>query len=124
MHITLAMAGSMSFQGDVIGRVATHRCHHAFTEEPGDILAVDRVFPVLCVLSLVLPFGLGRGIGGTRIDGVTALLWAGLVRITLLHHVTWSVNSPSAAVIRLLERPGWVYDVRRSTPARVAARRA
>jgi stearoyl-CoA desaturase (delta-9 desaturase) len=99
------------------------------------------------------------------------------VRIALLHHVTWSVNSlchmigdrpfrtrrhdratnlwplallsfgesrhnlhhadptsarhgvdrgrldPSAAVIRLLERLGWVYDVHWPTPARVAARR-
>ncbi|WP_328422411.1 hypothetical protein [Streptomyces sp. NBC_00443] len=26
----------MSFQGDVIGWVATHRRHHAFTDRPGD----------------------------------------------------------------------------------------
>ena len=25
--------------------------------------------------------------------GLTALLWAGLVRVFLLHHATWSVNS-------------------------------
>lgn len=31
---------------------------------------------------------------------------------------------PSAVVIRILERLGWVYEVRRPTPARVAARRA
>ena len=31
---------------------------------------------------------------------------------------------PSAAVIRLLERLGWVHDVRWPSPARVAARRA
>jgi stearoyl-CoA desaturase (delta-9 desaturase) len=32
----LAVAGSMSFQGDVIGWVAIHRRHHAFTDRPGD----------------------------------------------------------------------------------------
>ncbi|WP_443052455.1 hypothetical protein [Streptomyces sp. NBC_00299] len=40
-----------------------------------------------------LPFAVGWAIGGTWVYGVTALLWAGLVRIALLHHVTWSVNS-------------------------------
>ena len=32
----LAIAGSMSFEGDVIGWVAIHRRHHAFTDRPGD----------------------------------------------------------------------------------------
>jgi stearoyl-CoA desaturase (Delta-9 desaturase) len=32
----LAVAGSMSFEGEVIGRVATHRRHHAFADRPGD----------------------------------------------------------------------------------------
>lgn len=36
LRIALAVAGSMSFQGDVIGWVATHRRHHAFTDRPGD----------------------------------------------------------------------------------------
>jgi stearoyl-CoA desaturase (delta-9 desaturase) len=224
VRIALAVAGSMSFQGDVIGWVATHRRHHAFTDRPGDphspyrygthlrgqlrglldahvgwlfrndptpperyapdlladrdIRAVARAFPALCVLTLALPFAVGWAIGGTWLYGVTALLWAGLVRIALLHHVTWSVNSlchmigerpfrtrrhdratnlwplallsfgeswhnlhhadptsarhgvdrgqldPSAAVIRLLERLGWVHDVRWPTAERVAARRA
>jgi stearoyl-CoA desaturase (delta-9 desaturase) len=45
------------------------------------------------VLSLAVPFGLGWAIGGTAHAALTALLWAGLVRVTLLQHVTWSVNS-------------------------------
>lgn len=40
------------------------------------------------------------------------------------HGVDRGQNEPSAAVIRLLERLGWVYDVRQPTPASVAARRA
>ncbi|GAA3114103.1 acyl-CoA desaturase [Streptomyces rectiviolaceus] len=224
VRIALAVAGSMSFQGDVIGWVATHRRHHAFTDRPGDphspyrygthlrgqlrgllhahvgwlfrndttpaeryapdlladrdIRAVSRAFPALCVLTLALPFAAGWAIGGTWVHALTALLWAGFVRIALLHHVTWSVNSlchvigdrpfrtrrhdratnlwplallsfgeswhnlhhadptsarhgvdrgqldPSAAVIRLLERLGWVHDVRWPTPDRVASRRA
>ncbi len=36
LRIALAVAGSMSFEGDVIGWVAVHRRHHAFTDRPGD----------------------------------------------------------------------------------------
>ena len=36
LRLALAVAGSMSFQGDVIGWVAIHRRHHAFTDRPGD----------------------------------------------------------------------------------------
>jgi stearoyl-CoA desaturase (delta-9 desaturase) len=36
LKISLAVAGSMSFQGSVIGWVATHRRHHMFSDLPGD----------------------------------------------------------------------------------------
>src|SRR5579862_2357682 len=36
LRVALAIAGSMAFEGDVIGWVATHRRHHAFTDRPGD----------------------------------------------------------------------------------------
>ena len=36
LRTALAVAGSMTFQGDVIGWVAIHRRHHAFTDRPGD----------------------------------------------------------------------------------------
>ena len=107
---------------------------------------------------------------------LTALLWAGLARMVLLHHVTWSVNSichmfgkqpatqkdqsrnfaplgilsmgeawhnfhhahpasarhgalrrqfdPSAALIRLFERAGWVTHVRWPTDAQLQLCRA
>jgi stearoyl-CoA desaturase (delta-9 desaturase) len=55
--------------------------------------AVSAAFPALCVLSLALPFGAGWLIGGTWRAALAALLWAGLARVTVLQHVTWSVNS-------------------------------
>ena len=55
-------------------------------------MVVNRLFPLWCVVSLALPFGLGWFFGGVA-GGLTALLWAGGVRICLLHHVTWSINS-------------------------------
>lgn len=54
---------------------------------------VSRAFPLLCVVSLMLPFALGWVISGTLFGGLTALIWAGLARVALLQHVTWSVNS-------------------------------
>jgi stearoyl-CoA desaturase (Delta-9 desaturase) len=36
LRLALAIAGSMSFQDEVIGWVAIHRRHHAFTDRPGD----------------------------------------------------------------------------------------
>jgi stearoyl-CoA desaturase (delta-9 desaturase) len=54
---------------------------------------VNRLFPLWCTVSLGLPFVLGWTIGGDVSAGLTALLWAGAVRICLLHHVTWSINS-------------------------------
>jgi fatty-acid desaturase len=54
---------------------------------------VIRAFPALCALSLTLPFLAGWAITGTLYGGLTAFLWADLIRIALLQHVTWSVNS-------------------------------
>lgn len=54
---------------------------------------VDRLFPLLAVVSIMLPFGIGWAVTSSLAAGGWALLWAGAVRITVLHHVTWSVNS-------------------------------
>ncbi|MDP8930625.1 MAG: acyl-CoA desaturase, partial [Actinomycetota bacterium] len=61
-------------------------------DEPA-IRAVDRAFPWLTVVSFVLPGLLGLAVTGTLLGAVTAFVWGGLVRILLLHHVTWSINS-------------------------------
>ena len=58
-----------------------------------DLQRIDRLFPVLAVASVTVPFGIGYLLSGTLAGAMAALLWAGLVRMALLHHVTWSVNS-------------------------------
>ncbi len=58
-----------------------------------DIRRIDRLFPVLALGSLAVPFAIGFGLSRTLVGALTALVWAGLVRMALLHHVTWSVNS-------------------------------
>jgi len=58
-----------------------------------DLVVIDRLFPLWCVVSLAVPFGLGWLLGGTLWAALSALLWAGLVRVCVLHHVTWSINS-------------------------------
>jgi stearoyl-CoA desaturase (delta-9 desaturase) len=55
---------------------------------------IDRTFLVWAIAGLVpVPFLLGWLIGGTVTAGLTAMLWGGLVRVLLLHHVTYSINS-------------------------------
>jgi stearoyl-CoA desaturase (delta-9 desaturase) len=55
--------------------------------------AIDRQFLPIMLAGFLIPFGLGWWLGGSLFAGLTTLLWAGFVRILLLHHVTWSINS-------------------------------
>jgi stearoyl-CoA desaturase (Delta-9 desaturase) len=58
-----------------------------------DIRKVSRAFPLLVVVSILAPAVIG-GLWSWSITGaLTAFFWASLVRIALLHHVTWSINS-------------------------------
>jgi stearoyl-CoA desaturase (delta-9 desaturase) len=54
---------------------------------------VDRTFVIWALGGLVVAFGLGWLFGGTLHDGLTGLLWGGAVRMLVLHHVTYSINS-------------------------------
>jgi len=112
--------GSMSLEGAAIEWASTHTKHHAQADKEGDphspvegffhahigwlfqdntapseiyarhllkdpvVMFVSKTFFLWVGLSLLIPFLLG---------GWTGLLWGGLVRIFLAHHVTWSVNS-------------------------------
>jgi stearoyl-CoA desaturase (Delta-9 desaturase) len=56
--------------------------------------AIGRHFPRYVALSLLLPTALGFALHGWTLEGaVRGYVWGGLVRIFLVHHVTWSVNS-------------------------------
>ncbi|HEY4017579.1 MAG TPA: acyl-CoA desaturase [Pseudonocardiaceae bacterium] len=57
------------------------------------IQRVDRQFLVLSLTSIFLPAVVGGVATLSWWGAVTGLFWAGLVRIGVLHHVTWSVNS-------------------------------
>ena len=112
--------GSMAVEGPALEWAATHIKHHAHSDREGDphspvegfwhahmgwmfnrsfadpniycrnlvkdpiVVFVSRTFIFWVILSLAIPFAIG---------GWTGLLWGGLVRIFLTHHVTWSVNS-------------------------------
>ncbi|GHO86016.1 stearoyl-CoA 9-desaturase [Dictyobacter formicarum] len=116
----LLVFGSMSLEGPALEWAATHVKHHAQSDKEGDphsptegfihahlgwlfkdrmadpnvycrnlvndrmVVFVSRTFLLWVVLSLLIPFAVG---------GWHGLLWAGLVRIFIVHHVTWSVNS-------------------------------
>ena len=139
LKVGLALLGSMSFQGSLIGWVADHRRHHRYADRPGDphspvyrggerltkwrgllhahagwvfsnpntpraefapdmladpdLVLIDRLFVPLCIATLALPFGIGYALTGTMAGAFGALLWAGVVRISVAHNFTWSINS-------------------------------
>lgn len=51
------------------------------------------LFPLWVALGLLIPAALGGLLTGTWTGVVSGLLWGGLARIFLVHHVTWSINS-------------------------------
>ena len=54
---------------------------------------LDKLFFVFVAVSLAIPFALGWIVGGGIGTALTAVLWGGFVRVFLLNHVTWSINS-------------------------------
>ena len=58
-----------------------------------DIARINRQFPFWTAVSLVAPALLGGLLSWSWWGAATAFFWAGLVRIGVQHHVTWSVNS-------------------------------
>jgi stearoyl-CoA desaturase (delta-9 desaturase) len=58
-----------------------------------DIVRISRQFPMWVAVSLLLPAVVGGLWSMSWMGALTAFFWASLVRISLLHHVTWSINS-------------------------------
>jgi stearoyl-CoA desaturase (Delta-9 desaturase) len=54
---------------------------------------VNRTFLWWVLAGFVAPFTIGYLLGGTLVGGLTSLLWGGLIRMLVLHHVTYSINS-------------------------------
>jgi stearoyl-CoA desaturase (delta-9 desaturase) len=54
---------------------------------------INKRFPLIVLATLAIPFVAGWIWGGSLDAGAEALLWAGLVRIFIVHHITWSINS-------------------------------
>jgi stearoyl-CoA desaturase (Delta-9 desaturase) len=54
---------------------------------------IDSLFPLWVTISFALPAVAGLLITRSWSGALTAFLWGGLVRIFMLHHVTWSINS-------------------------------
>ncbi|HEY8827907.1 MAG TPA: acyl-CoA desaturase [Jatrophihabitantaceae bacterium] len=63
-----------------------------------DIARVDRLFPLWAAISLLAPAVLGGLITWSWAGALSAYFWASLVRIFVLHHVTWSINSICHAI--------------------------
>jgi stearoyl-CoA desaturase (Delta-9 desaturase) len=82
-----------------VGWLFIHTSRAAKKRYAPDLLAdpvirfVDRTFLIWAAAGLAVPFGLGVAIGGTITTGLTGLLWGGAVRMFVVHHVTYSINS-------------------------------
>jgi len=54
---------------------------------------VNALFPLWVALGLLLPAAVGGLVSGSWLGAVLGLVWGGLVRVFLVHHMTWCVNS-------------------------------
>jgi stearoyl-CoA desaturase (Delta-9 desaturase) len=121
VEFVLLALGSMAVEGSVMQWVATHWKHHRLADKEGDphspleglfhahigwmfrsgavgdpqrdakhlltdpvALIVSRTFVLWMALGFVIPY---------LVDGWRGVLWGGLVRVFVTHHLTWSVNS-------------------------------
>jgi len=120
VKMTLLILGSMAVASPPLEFAATHLRHHARADRDGDphtpleglfhshlgwmlkdrfadpetycrhlltdrsVMFVNRCFPLWAALSLLIPLAVG---------GWNGLLWGGFVRIFLVHHSMFSVNS-------------------------------
>jgi stearoyl-CoA desaturase (delta-9 desaturase) len=58
-----------------------------------DTRRIHDLFPALIAVSLLLPALIGGLVTMSWGGAISAFFWASLVRVFLLHHVTWSINS-------------------------------
>jgi stearoyl-CoA desaturase (delta-9 desaturase) len=82
----------MGWLFDAHGRAEAERYARDLVEDRG-MRFLSRWFLGVAALGLLIPAGLGYLLDGTLKGALTGLLWGGFVRIFMLHHVTWSINS-------------------------------
>jgi stearoyl-CoA desaturase (Delta-9 desaturase) len=82
-----------------VGWLFVHDQRALKTRYAPDLLAdpvvsfVNRTFLWWVLAGFAVPFAIGFALGGTLMAGLTSLLWGGLIRMLILHHVTYSINS-------------------------------
>ena len=74
------------------GRARPDKYARDLYEDPG-MRRIHRRFVWIVGATFAIPFALGFALTQSLHGALTALLWGGLVRVSLLHHVTWSINS-------------------------------
>jgi stearoyl-CoA desaturase (delta-9 desaturase) len=74
------------------GRADYRRYAPDLLEDPG-MRRINAAFLPIVIAGLALPAAIGGIVTGSLAGAATGLLWGGFVRIFLLHHVTWSINS-------------------------------
>jgi stearoyl-CoA desaturase (Delta-9 desaturase) len=72
---------------------AEHERYARDLHEDRGMRLINATFLVWVLLGFLVPAGLGYAIDGTLTGALTGALWGGAVRIFLIHHVTWSINS-------------------------------
>ena len=82
----------MGWLFDSHGRAEGKKYARDLVEDRG-MRFINRNFLGIVLLGLLLPAGLGYLFDGTLKGALTGMLWGGFVRIFMLHHVTWSINS-------------------------------
>jgi stearoyl-CoA desaturase (Delta-9 desaturase) len=58
-----------------------------------DLVMISRLFPLMCLVSLAAPTIIAWAITGTFEGALGGFVWGGLVRVFLLQHSTFAVNS-------------------------------
>src|SRR6266496_1412881 len=98
LRIAMAIAGTMAIEGPVIGWLfdVEHTNQERFAPDllaDKDMVRVERQFPLWVAVTMLGPALLG-GLWSLSFAGaLSAFFWATLVRLSVLHHVTWSINS-------------------------------
>lgn len=54
---------------------------------------ISKLFPLWIALGILVPGAIALAITGSWMAALLGVLWGGLARVFLVHHVTWSINS-------------------------------